>query len=91
MIPSYAEKFWLINETDEAITSEPPVPSSEFWQQGISVDRNANNELACSTDEGNVTITWQFDQPFQETGVYQIFVLDTLKHSSIPVVYSIFE
>lgn len=79
-VPAQYEKIWGTNE-DRIIFDPPRTADDGIWFDAKSPDPNANEEPYIYTTVGNAKLTWQFDQPFGEPGYYQIYILDTMKHS----------
>jgi len=81
-VPAQYEKVWGTNE--DGISFDPPrTDNNGIWLEAQSPDPNANPLPYIYTTVGNAKLTWQFDQPFGEPGYYQVYILDTMKHSDI--------
>jgi hypothetical protein len=87
--PVLGDAYWLIDDTT-AILEHPLDSPDQIWQSGTSRDRNAQNEKFIYTVKGNTRAAWFMDVPFDQTGYYQIFVLDTQQFSSQQQNFTIF-
>ncbi len=81
VLPIAGDSAWVLNERDATVA--PQLDDTGVWKKGNSTDTGANEEDYYYTTVGNATVTWEMDQPF-ETGLYQIYVLDTKTNSAGP-------
>ena len=79
--PVLGDVYWMINDVDARF--DPPLdPQNKTWLKATSTDVNSKSEKFIYTISGNSTVEWSVDVPFDKTGYYQIFVMDTKEYSS---------
>lgn len=78
--PVRFEKAWLLNNEDAVL--QPRFGSENNpWQIGIDTLSDGEQEKYYYTNVSDVSIKWEMDQPLKESGLYQIFFLDTRRYS----------
>lgn len=80
--------YWLINETDTILVPPLGAPDSN-WKEGASTDADAKGETFVYTESGNTSIQWIMDTPFEFSGDYEIYILDTRQFSSQTRTFSV--
>jgi len=88
-IPVIHEKVWLLDNDVAELVPEISDEENTPWQIGEYVLEDGTSEDYVFAEIGNVDVIWKMDQPFQEAGLYQLFFLDTLEHSEVPVNYAV--
>ncbi|MBI5823889.1 MAG: hypothetical protein HZB18_07680 [Chloroflexi bacterium] len=79
--PVLGDAYWMVNDADAKF--DPPLdPQNKTWIKATSTDANSKSEKFVYTISGNSTVEWTVDVPFDKTGYYQIFVMDTKEYSS---------
>ncbi len=83
--PVSGDAYWLIDDKSPALKLNPPLDSSpKTWLDGNSYDVNAKSEHYIYTAVGNANVTWTMDVPFDTTGYYEVFIVDTEQYSKGP-------
>ena len=78
--PTIGGAYWRINDTSAAVQFNPSLELSP-WTKEHSYDPAAKSEAYVYTNTGNVNVTWAMDMPFDTTGYYEVFIVDTEQHS----------
>jgi len=86
-IPIKADSVWILDETQAKV--DPPLDSNNIWSLAKSIDPENIEETYYYTETGKVTIRWKLDQPLNH-GLYGIYVLDTVEHSSGSQQFSVY-
>ncbi|MBK8417400.1 hypothetical protein [Candidatus Villigracilis saccharophilus] len=82
-LPVTGDAYWVINNTYAIL--EPSLDAQQSpWKKAVSQDSRANEEGYFYTAVGKSTVVWAMDVPFDTTGYYDVYVVDTFQQSKGP-------
>ena len=87
-LPVTGDAYWVINNTYAIL--EPSLDAQQSpWRKAISQDSRAKEEGYFYTAVGKSTVVWAMDVPFDTTGYYELYVVDTFQQSKGPQQFQI--